>query len=119
MAELAVHGDELVLSLSEFEKLESLHQDVKVPVPSVLNIEVLDDPLDAVHGIRTGTGVPGMLVIGTIRYRGGKAFVVVHHGYPRGVRVRLQGADYDELILGCDEPESLAASLTASLVESR
>ncbi|MEO7124069.1 MAG: hypothetical protein ABI400_13315 [Lacisediminihabitans sp.] len=116
MAELAIQGSDLVLSLSSFEKMEAIHQDLRVPVSSVGSVEVIDDPLDAVHGIRSGTGIPGVLVIGTIRYRGGKAFVVIHHDSARGIRVRLHDADYSDVILGCDDPESLAASLNATLV---
>lgn len=119
MAALTVQGDELVLSLDGVEKLEAVHRDVRVPVSSVRDVEVLDDPLDAVHGMRTGMGIPGVLVVGTIRHEGDTAFVVIHHRHPRGVRVCLEGADYDELILGCDEPESLAARLTASLATPR
>jgi hypothetical protein len=115
VAELTVQGDELVLSLSEMEQLEAVHAgDVRVAVTSVRGIEVLDDALGAVHGIRTGTGIPGVLVVGAIRHEGKKAFVVVHHGRPRGVLVRLEGADYDELVVGCDDPETLAATLTVS-----
>ena len=112
VAELTVQGDELVLSLNDVEKLEAVHGEVRVPVSSVRGVEILGDALGAVHGIRTGTGIPGVLVVGTIRNRGSKAFVVVHHGHPRGIRVDLEGTDYDELIVGCDDPEALAASLS-------
>lgn len=115
VADLTVQGDQLILSLSEMEKLEAVHPgNVRVAVTSVRNIEVLDDVLDAVHGIRTGTGIPGVVVVGTIRHEGKKAFVVVHHGHPRGVLIHLEGADYDELVVGCDAPEVLAASLRVS-----
>jgi len=109
-----MQGGELVLSLSDMEKLEAVHGEVRVPVSSVRDVGVLDDALAAVHGTRTGTGIPGVLVVGTIRHKGAKAFVVVHHGHPRGVRVRLEGADFDELIVGCDDPETVVARLTAS-----
>jgi len=115
VAVLTVQGDELVLSLNEMEKLEAVHaRDIRVPVASVRSVEVVDDALDVVHGIRTGTGIPGVLVVGTIRHESKKAFAVVHHGHSRGVLVRLDGADYDELVVGCDNPETLAASLAVS-----
>jgi hypothetical protein len=114
MAELTVQGGELVLSLSRTEKLEAIHGDVRVPVASIRDIKVLDDALDAVHGTRTGTGIPGVLLVGTIRHGGKKAFAIVHQGHPRGVLVRLEGSDYDELVMGCDDPEALAASLRVS-----
>lgn len=113
MAELTVQGDELVLSLSAGERLEAVRgEDVRVPLASMRDVEVLEDALAAVHGIRTGTGIPGVLVVGTIRSHGTKQFVVVHHGHPRGVQVTLEGADYDALIVGCEDPEAVAAKLT-------
>ena len=115
MADLTVQDGDLVLSLNETEKLEALRaHDIRVPVKSVRSVEVLDDALDAVHGIRTGTGIPGFLVVGTIRHESKKAFVVVHHGHPRGILVRLDGSEYDELVVGCDNLETLAASLRTS-----
>jgi len=44
--------------------------------------------------------------------RASKTFAVVHHGRPRGVRVRLDETDYQELIIGCEDPEPLVAKLT-------
>ncbi len=35
----------------------------------------------------------------------------VHGDTPRGVRVRLEGAPWDEWIVGCAEPEAVAAAL--------
>ncbi|HEY0258675.1 MAG TPA: hypothetical protein VGC18_02380 [Lacisediminihabitans sp.] len=111
MAEVTVQGDEVVLALTPTEKLEAIRGDVRVPRTAVRDVEVVEDALDVVHGIRTGTGIPGVLVVGTIRGGGKKSFVVVHHGRPRGVVIRLNGAEYDELVVGCDDPEAVAASL--------
>jgi hypothetical protein len=111
MAELIVDGDELVVRLSTVEKLESVHAEVRVPLVSVKEVEVLDDAIHAVHGFRVGIGIPGSVAVGTYTSHDDKIFAVVHHGTPRGVRVRLEGAHYDELIVGCDDPEQVAASL--------
>jgi hypothetical protein len=114
MAGLSRRGDELVLSLSDAEQVEALHGDLRVPVASVRSVQVLDDARQAVNGMRApGTGLPGLLSIGTFHRDGHQAFVVVHHARPRGLRVTLSGAglDYDELIVGLDDPEAVAASL--------
>jgi hypothetical protein len=49
--------------------------------------------------------------VGTFTSRNDKIFAVVHHDTPRGVRIRLEGVPYDELIIGCDSPEAVVASL--------
>jgi len=111
MAEVIVDGDELVVQLREVEKIEAVHGEVRVPLRSVTTVEVLDDAVGAVHGFRVGTGVPGSVAIGTFRSRDAKIFAVVHHDTPRGVRVDLEDAPFDQLIVGCDDPEGVAAAL--------
>jgi hypothetical protein len=111
VAEVTVDGDELVVRLRAIEKMEAVHGEVRVPLRSVTGVEVLDDAIGAVHGFRVGTGIPGSVAIGTFTSRNDKIFAVVHHDTPRGVRVRLEGAQFDELIVGCDDPDSVASTL--------
>ncbi|MGA2529121.1 MAG: hypothetical protein ABSG36_08165 [Acidimicrobiales bacterium] len=111
MAEVIVEGDELVVRLRAIEKAEAVHGEVRVPLESVKTVEVLDDAIGAVHGFRVGTGIPGSVAVGTFTSREAKIFAVVHHDTPRGIRVDLQGAQYNQLIVGCDDPEGAAATL--------
>jgi hypothetical protein len=111
MAEMTIQSDELVLTLTSEEKLEAVHGDIRVPLAVVQDVQVVEDALDVVHGVRTGTGIRGVLAVGTIRGGGKKSFVVVHHGRPRGVVIRLKGTEYDQLVVGCDDPETVAARL--------
>ena len=111
MAELIVENDELVVRLRTIEKAEAVHGEVRVPLKSLRTVEVLDDAIAAVHGFRVGTGIPGSVAIGTFSSRDAKIFAVVHHDTPRGIKVGLEGAQYDQLIVGCDDPEGVAASL--------
>jgi hypothetical protein len=113
VAELTRDGDELLLTLSAFEKAESIHGDIRVPMSSVLDVEVLDDVIRAVHGLPfLSTRWPGKFAIGrsfgSIETKTfGKTFAVVHRHTRRGLRVRLVGAAYDELLIGCDDPEGM------------
>ena len=111
MAELIIEGDDLVVRLSKVEKLEAVHGEVRVPFASVKTVEVIDDAMDAIHGIRFGTGIPGSTAIGTFTSKTAKIFAVVHHNAHRAVRVTLEGDQFDELIVGCPDPEAVAASL--------
>jgi hypothetical protein len=115
MAELRVEGDELVLALSAIEKAESIHGDIGVPLSAVREVEVLDDVIHAVHGLKLpGTRWPGRFAIGTfVGLKGNKTFAVVHHDTPRGVRVRLDGVAHDEFVVGCGDPESVKSRITA------
>jgi hypothetical protein len=114
MAELSPEGNELVVHLSLAEKAEAVHGDIRVPMSSVRQVEVVDDAVHAVNAFTKSVGAawPGLFVIGTFHSQGSKVFAVVHHNTPRGVRVKLEGANFDELLVGCDAPEAVAARLS-------
>ena len=115
MAELRLEGDELVLHLSGAEKAEAVHGDLRVPVSALRGVEVLNDAHNWTGigvGFKVGMRVPGVATVATVHGHGEKVFVAVHGGTPRGVRVRLEGAPWDEWIVGCADPEAVAASLT-------
>jgi carbohydrate-binding DOMON domain-containing protein len=81
-----------------------------VPLSALRGVEVLDDA-HAWTGIGVGMRVPGVATVATVRGHGEKVFVAVHGDTPRGVRVRLEGAPWDEWIVGCADPEAVAATL--------
>ena len=62
-------------------------------------------------GFKVGMRVPGVASVATVRGPGKNVFVAVHGDTPRGVRVRLEGAPWDEWIVGCADPEAVAATL--------
>jgi hypothetical protein len=114
LAQLTREGDELVVVLSSLEKLEAAHGDVRVPVSSVRSIEVVDDAVHAVPGLKViGAGWPGRFAIGT--YSDGpdrvRTFAVVHHDYPRGVRVQLEGERFDQLVISAEKPEAMVSQI--------
>jgi hypothetical protein len=114
MADLHVEGDELVLHLSTAERIEGVHGDLRAPLSAVSGIEVLDDahePAGFRSGIKIGTRIPGVIEVGTIQGRKHRLFAAVHRDTPRGLRVRLEGLSFDEWIVGCADPESIAARL--------
>jgi hypothetical protein len=113
VAEVRLEGAEIVVALTAFEKVEAVHGEVRLPFTALRDAEVLDDAIHAVHGLRApGTGVPGVVAVGTFRDGAKKLFAVVHHNTPRGVQLRFEGGDFDEVIVGCDSPEEVVAQLT-------
>ncbi|WP_276940748.1 PH domain-containing protein [Ferrimicrobium acidiphilum] len=112
MAELSRDDEELVLTLTTAEKAESLHGDIRVPFSSVQEVEVVEDIIHAVHGLKLpGSRWPGRFAIGTFVHDDTKTFAVVHHDTARGVRVRLADGAFSELLVGCANPEAIAASI--------
>jgi hypothetical protein len=114
MAELAIEGDELVLHLSGAEKVEGVHRDLRVPLSAVRGVAVLADAHRAAGlraGVKIGTRIPGVVEVGIVQGRTRRLFVAVHHDTPRGLRIELDGARFDEWIVGCADPETVAARL--------
>ena len=114
MAELIRQGDDLVVKLSPLEKVEAAHGDVRVPFSAVQGAEAVDDAAHAVPGWKVvGAEWPGSFAIGT--FSGGpdhqKTFAVVHHDHPRGVKVHLEGAKFDLIVLSCPDPEAVLSQL--------
>lgn len=115
MAELQADGDELVLHLSVAEKAEAVRGDLRVARSAVRGVEVLDDVerwTKAGAGFKVGMRLPGVAAVATVRRHGEKVFVAVHRHTPRGVQVHLQDADWNAWIVGCADPEAIAAVLS-------
>jgi hypothetical protein len=114
VGELKIEGDELMLHLSAAEKLEGVHRDLRAPLSSVSGVEVLDDAHRAGGfraGVKVGTRIPGIVEVGTVQGRSTRRFVAVHHDTPRGLRIQLASTSFDEWIVGCVNPEEVAARL--------
>src|SRR5580698_4776499 len=114
MAELRIDGNELLLHLTAAEKIEGVHGDLRAPLSAVRGIEVLDDahePVGVHAGVKIGTRIPGVIEVGIVQGANRRLFAAVHRGTPRGLRVRFEGTDYDEWIVGCADPETVAATL--------
>lgn len=117
MAELMLASGELVLHLSGAEKAEAVHGDLRVPLSAFRGVEVLDDAHSWTGigvGFKVGMRVPGVATVATVHGHGEKIFVAVHGDTPRGVRVRLADAPWDEWIVGCADPEAVAATLSSA-----
>ena len=118
MASLIVDGSDLVVKMSEFEKFEAVHSDVHVPLAAVRSVRMVDDAWPELRGIRApGTGIPGVVAVGTRRGSFGKDFAVVH-GTGAAVVVELDGAAYSRLIVTTLDAESIAAEIQRHLMSS-
>jgi hypothetical protein len=111
VASLSVEAGELVLTLSPMEKVEGLHGSIRVPVSSVRTIRSVDHPWSELRGVRApGTGVPGVISVGTRRGGGIRDFVAVHGGGP-AVLVEMEGADFDRFVITAEDASAVAAQL--------
>ena len=110
MAELQLEDGELVLHLSGWEKAEIVHDDLRMPLSALRGVEVID------RARFWGGNGPGYKINmpGNGEKIFEKIFVAVHANTPRGVRVHFEGAPWDEWIVGCADPEAVAATLASA-----
>ncbi|MGB8963636.1 MAG: hypothetical protein WCC38_16990 [Pseudonocardiaceae bacterium] len=111
MAKLIINDRDVTVSLSAVEKLEALHGNVVVPRSAVAQVRTVLNGMVEVHGLRApGTGLPGVIKVGTWRSREGTTFGVCH-GCRSAIVLDLVGAPYDRLVVTLDDPDHAIRSL--------
>jgi hypothetical protein len=111
VAGLSVESDELVLTLSAVEKVEGFHGSIRVPVSTVRDVRSVADPWSELRGIRApGTGVPGVIAVGTRRGSDIRDFVAVH-GHGPAVVIDMDGAEFGRFVVTDDNAQALATEL--------
>ena len=111
VADLLVDGGDVVLHMHAVEKAEGFHGDIRLPLVAVDAVRAVDDPWPELRGIRApGTGVPGVVAVGTRRGAFGKDFAAVH-GKGAAVVVELSGVEYGRLVVTCDDAAAVATRL--------
>jgi len=96
MAKVIEQGDQLILKLSLIERIFALHfKQLKVSKEKLLSKKGYAKPwsTEVLKGVRApGTGFPYLILLGTMRYRGGKDFTAIYRKRPVNV---YQFEDYD------------------------
>jgi len=115
MAHLEIDASTLRLRMSRLERLAGLHRDIEVPVSEVAGVHAEDDAWAALRGFRApGTGIPGVLMVGTTRSKGLKDFCVVRGRGP-AVVVELSSGEFARLVVSDAHASTTAGLIDASL----
>jgi hypothetical protein len=89
MAKVIEQDDQLILKLSIAEKIFALHfKQLKVSKNQLISKKGYTNPwsTEVLKGVRApGTGFPYLILLGTMRYRGGKDFTVIYKKRPVNV----------------------------------
>ena len=100
--------------MSWLEKVEAFHGDVVVPLSTITAVRAVATAWPELRGIRApGTGLPGVIAVGTRRGAFGRDFAAVHGTGP-AIVVELSGAPYERLVATVEEAESTAARVRES-----
>ena len=111
MAKLLIDDRTVTVSMSAAEKVEALHADITVPRTAVTAARPVPDGMAEVHGMRIGTGFPGVILVGTVR-EGDRVTFAVCHGRRPAVVLDLVGQQYDRIVLTVENPGEVISLLT-------
>jgi hypothetical protein len=121
MASIAREGNEVVLKLSTGERLLAVHRDVRVPLPAVTSVDVVDQPIRRIQGLKprnfkvAGGYWPGHFAYGCF-FDGAVRrllFAAANSRKPRGLEINLDGVKYTRLIVSLDDPDAAKAALNS------
>ena len=85
MAKVIESGGVLILKLSRLEKIGALHGDISVESNHLLSKTEVPNPWTKEHlrGVRApGTAIPYLILLGTMRFKGGKDFCAIYKRTP-------------------------------------
>jgi hypothetical protein len=113
MATVEISPAALHVRLGRLERLGAFHDDVTVPVADLVAATAVPDVWAHLRGVRApGTGLPGVIMLGTTRTDGIKDFCAVYrHG--AGLVIDLRDHEFARLLLTQDavEAERLAKAI--------
>jgi hypothetical protein len=112
VARLELNGSTLRVRLSPLERLGAvIGEDPRVELAAVRSARATTDPWAELRGIRApGTGVPGLIALGSRRSRAGRDFAAVYRRGP-GVVVDCEGAPWARIVVSSGEAEAVAAEV--------
>ncbi|HTX26633.1 MAG TPA: hypothetical protein VME19_06415 [Streptosporangiaceae bacterium] len=112
MARLLIDDRAVIVSMSVMEKLEALHGNVTIPRTAVIAARGVPDGLAELRDrdAGTGTGLPGLMMVGTIRNNGSVTFAVCRGRRP-AVVLDLAGHSYDRIVVTVDNPDEIVSLL--------
>jgi hypothetical protein len=100
MAHLEINGEKVRLSFSVLETLGAFARSPEVDLDQVESINVVENPWtkDVLKGVRApGTGIPFVVMLGTMRYLSGKDLVAIYRRRPAAI-VILKGGPFKRWI---------------------
>ena len=104
MASVMLKNDTLLVRLALLEKIGAFHGDLRVPLSTIREVYV-SDTFAPVRGVRMpGTGLPGVIALGTRRYRGERDFTALYVCW-RAVVMELEGWEYKRVSVSDPNPE--------------
>ena len=116
MAQIILEEDEISLQLSKLEVIGAFHRSPRSSMSNLLDIRRVENPWSSsvMRGMRApGTGIPFLIMLGTLRYRGGKDFAAIYGRNPAYV-LRFKGEEFNSWLIS--DSSKLPAALSAKVI---
>jgi len=114
MATLAVDQSALVVRMSPLERVGALRSVVRQPLAAITQIERVENARRCVRGLRLpGTGVPGVILLGTFVKKGSKTFAAAYRDEP-GYVVTFEGYEFTKIVVSMDESDEIDEIMSAA-----
>lgn len=94
MARVELTGEKYILRLSPWERFFALHKNPEAPKSALDSVTQVVDPWTrkTIRGFRApGAAIPYVLLLGTMRFRGGKDFTAIYRRKPADVYTFTSG----------------------------
>ena len=88
MAHIVINGNKVQFKLSFAESLGAFARSQEVAISEIESVQVVPNPWTSqvLKGVRApGTGVPYVVLLGTMRYRGGKDLYAIYKRRPSAI----------------------------------
>jgi hypothetical protein len=116
MAHLFINGDKVQFKLSIAESLGAFARTQEIAISEIDSVEIVPNPWtnQVLKGVRApGTGIPFVVLLGTMRYRGGKDLCAIYKRRPSAI-ITVKSGPYKRWIFeikDMSEVESLNKAL--------
>jgi hypothetical protein len=114
MAHLVINESRVRLQLSRWEVLGGLRTSPEVLLSEVESVEIVKNPWTSkvLKGIRIGTGIPFVVLLGTMKYIKGKDFCAVYKRRPNAV-ITLKSGPFKRWIFEIKDMSEIEALMKA------
>jgi hypothetical protein len=111
MAHVVVNRDRVRFELSLWEKLGAFANSQEISLFGIESVEIVENPWTSaiLKGVRApGTGIPFVVLLGTMRYRGGKDLCAIYKRRPNAI-VTLKSGPYKRWIFEIKDMQEIEA----------
>ena len=111
MAHLQINDGRVRLNLSRMEMIGALHSSPEAKLSDIESVEVAENPWSSEYlkGVRApGTGIPFRVLLGTMKYRGGKDFCAIYRRTPSAI-ITMKTGPFKRWIFEIKDMEEIKA----------